>query len=79
MAVCFSIAIFFISGSIVGSLVMGGVFLLYLLGNIYFDYIDTKREGRARFTKWQRDSKSEASKPQGTEDLPVKTNKEEKT
>ena len=43
MVLLFSLVTFFFSGSIVGSLLLGGVFLLYLLQDIYFDYIDTKR------------------------------------
>jgi hypothetical protein len=44
MAICLSFLIFLISKSIVGSLVIGGVFLLYLLQDVYFDYMDTKKE-----------------------------------
>jgi len=51
MAACFSVAIFVISRNIIGSFVIGGVFLLYLLRNVYFDYIDTKREERDRSPK----------------------------
>ena len=56
-AACFSLLIFFISGHIVGSLVIGGVYLLILLETIYFDYFDTKREERDRSPKTQRDSR----------------------